>query len=680
MRERYENAGGTVGEQSAPEPRKPGGATLTSPVQRKGTAPAKAGAGVQEAAAKGVAGGGRKLPHLEKIQAAFGDEHDLSDVEAHVGGEAAEAAAEIGAEAYATGNHVAFAHEPDLHTAAHEAAHVVQQAEGVNLYGGVGDAGDMYERQADAIADRVVAGQSAADLLPRGGGGGRSSAVQRKEPAEPKQNVEYKPAVSATPDKATALMGGTASVKFAVKNTQEAPKGTTFHWGGGASGPHLEFESLEPSHRPTATMVVRGARPGTEKLSSTMVHQVPGGPEINTTGPPASVTVAMPVANWTVEIKDSTGKISAHSDRLHVGDTMKVKLVVTNAAGLEDLGGDASLGSTGGLQPGASDWTANGIEIEYKATKPGPASAKPRVGIGAMAEEQKFQKEFKVDVEMSRTEFLERCGLVNTEIDLADRASTAYLAALANAYAKAWKKHTDVLKEQDAKERLMGELILGAALAFVPGGVGGVVGAAMKKAGSSDFMIDGIKDLTKWGLRTAGGKLAPAPPTDPGLKAFPSDPLEWQNKETVRVQSELAKATERLLDWQTKAQTNDASFALNFDPVAAMKEALTVNKVPASSLKPVDEDKEKINFEKGFWKGWLENYGYHLKKNRDMRFPGQSDGYVDYVMEKNVGKEIYERCKELGLPIDQYANVAKDKINSDPNYKKNGDFYTPVKK
>jgi hypothetical protein len=71
----------------------------------------------------------------------------------------------MGASAYATGNHVVFDRPPDLHTAAHEAAHVVQQAQGVNLYGGVGEVGDAYERHADAVADRVVAGQSAADLL-----------------------------------------------------------------------------------------------------------------------------------------------------------------------------------------------------------------------------------------------------------------------------------------------------------------------------------------------------------------------------------------------------------------------------------------------------------------------------------------------------------------------------------
>jgi len=55
----------------------------------------------------------------------------------------------------------------------HEAAHVVQQQRGVQLKGNVGEVGDAYERNADAVADRVVQGKPAADLL--GPGGGASS-------------------------------------------------------------------------------------------------------------------------------------------------------------------------------------------------------------------------------------------------------------------------------------------------------------------------------------------------------------------------------------------------------------------------------------------------------------------------------------------------------------------------
>ena len=53
------------------------------------------------------------------------------------------------------------------------------QRGGVQLKSGVGDVGDSHERNADAVADRVVAGESAADLLPGGGAGAHAAGVQR---------------------------------------------------------------------------------------------------------------------------------------------------------------------------------------------------------------------------------------------------------------------------------------------------------------------------------------------------------------------------------------------------------------------------------------------------------------------------------------------------------------------
>ncbi|HKE14423.1 MAG TPA: DUF4157 domain-containing protein [Kofleriaceae bacterium] len=134
-----------------------------------------------EVAEGGVAGSSGQLPHLDTIQQSFGD-HDVSGVQAHTDARAGEAAGALDARAYATGNHVAFAGAPDLHTAAHEAAHVVQQRAGVQLKGGLGQSGDEYERNADAVADRVVSGRSAADLLPPAGqaGPGRGDATQTK--------------------------------------------------------------------------------------------------------------------------------------------------------------------------------------------------------------------------------------------------------------------------------------------------------------------------------------------------------------------------------------------------------------------------------------------------------------------------------------------------------------------
>lgn len=117
-----------------------------------------------EVAAQGLTGTGGPLPFLDRIQTSFGG-HDVSTVRAHVGGVAAEASKALGAEAYATNESVAFQSSPSLYTAAHEAAHVIQQRAGVNLPDGMGRVGDPYEQHADAIAAKVVRGEPCEALL-----------------------------------------------------------------------------------------------------------------------------------------------------------------------------------------------------------------------------------------------------------------------------------------------------------------------------------------------------------------------------------------------------------------------------------------------------------------------------------------------------------------------------------
>ncbi|HEX7838933.1 MAG TPA: DUF4157 domain-containing protein [Kofleriaceae bacterium] len=119
---------------------------------------------VRASAARGIATPWSALPYADVIQRSFG-RHDISGIQAHTGGAAAASATAIGADAYATGNHIVLGNATDLSTVAHEAAHVIQQRAGVQLKGGVGTAGDPHERHADAVAARVTAGQSAEGLL-----------------------------------------------------------------------------------------------------------------------------------------------------------------------------------------------------------------------------------------------------------------------------------------------------------------------------------------------------------------------------------------------------------------------------------------------------------------------------------------------------------------------------------
>ena len=115
-------------------------------------------------AVAGVAAASSQLPHLDRIQSSFG-RHDVSHARAAVGGDAGRAADQLGAVGYTVGDRIAFREQPDVRLAAHEAAHVVQQRAGLKLDGDVGTPGDRHERAADDVADAVVAGRSAEQLL-----------------------------------------------------------------------------------------------------------------------------------------------------------------------------------------------------------------------------------------------------------------------------------------------------------------------------------------------------------------------------------------------------------------------------------------------------------------------------------------------------------------------------------
>ncbi len=108
------------------------------------------------------------MPFRKKIQRSFG-RHSIAHLSAHQGPVATTHTAALGGDAFAFDRHVVFGATPDLRLAAHEAAHGVLQQHGAVPPGGVGRDGDAHERVADAVADRVVAGVSAAPLLDRVG-------------------------------------------------------------------------------------------------------------------------------------------------------------------------------------------------------------------------------------------------------------------------------------------------------------------------------------------------------------------------------------------------------------------------------------------------------------------------------------------------------------------------------
>lgn len=117
-----------------------------------------------KAAQHGLSGNVSRLPFLETIQRSFAP-HDITAIRAYSDKPAKNANEEMGSLAYTMGTSIAFKQPPDLYTAAHEAAHVVQQQAGLQIPGGIGQTNDVHEQHANTVAEAVVKGQSASSLL-----------------------------------------------------------------------------------------------------------------------------------------------------------------------------------------------------------------------------------------------------------------------------------------------------------------------------------------------------------------------------------------------------------------------------------------------------------------------------------------------------------------------------------
>lgn len=145
-----------------------------------------------QAARRGFSESSRPLPYGEEIQKSFGH-HGIANTPAFIGGAAAESCEELEAHAYSSDGSVAFKKSPDLHTAAHEAAHVVQQRAGVSPSR---EGTREYEDHANAVADAVASGASAEPLLDRfkPSTSNPSETVQRQPSPADNRAETYRPA------------------------------------------------------------------------------------------------------------------------------------------------------------------------------------------------------------------------------------------------------------------------------------------------------------------------------------------------------------------------------------------------------------------------------------------------------------------------------------------------------
>ncbi len=114
----------------------------------------------------GLSGEPLDAPTRAAVESRFG--HDFSRVRVHTDARAGESAVELGADAYAFGNHIVFAPErfapsttAGLRLLTHELGHVVSEPAPAGPPIGVGSVNDGAERNADVAADAALAGRAA---------------------------------------------------------------------------------------------------------------------------------------------------------------------------------------------------------------------------------------------------------------------------------------------------------------------------------------------------------------------------------------------------------------------------------------------------------------------------------------------------------------------------------------
>lgn len=156
------------------------------------------------------------------MESRFG--HDFSQVRVHANAQAAESARAVNARAYTVGNDVVFADNQyaantsaGYRLLAHELAHVVQQSSasgGGTLQGklSINQPGDGFEREADAVAGRVMAGAPASQAFTPS-----RPAIQRETPGG---EAEKKPPEKKEAGEAVAEGLKTVAAQAADNNPQ----------------------------------------------------------------------------------------------------------------------------------------------------------------------------------------------------------------------------------------------------------------------------------------------------------------------------------------------------------------------------------------------------------------------------------------------------------------------------
>jgi len=248
--------------------------------------------------------------------------------------------------------------------------------------------------------------------------------------------------------------------------------------------------------------------------------------------------------------------------------------------------------------------------------------------------------------EQAKRDFLDKCNLAGGILQESQLVFTAWLSKISISYGRAFESHAkmvEVVNKIRETEDLAAEVLLTLALTFVAGGVGGLVGGAMKAAKASDFMVDGIKDLSKFAVKGIGGaEIGVFANKGKGIQisGMPVSPLEWQNSVNARVTSEMAVVAKSINEWRTAVMNDDGRFDSTFDPAVEVDKALVRKPdqgkaVRLKELPPLDDD-AMLNLQHQFEQGWFSGWIPQAKFAGERSFTYPNGNYNGRELTRNV--------------------------------------------
>lgn len=458
-----------------------------------------------------------------------------------------------------------------------------------------------------------------------------------------------------------------------MTNWRAAPRGTDFHWGWGINPESARIVKDSTADNGATTRIeLEVRRPPKVWVSGTPVHQVPGGPEVQGKHVEANYTVAQPTLSILSFMARKPDGSPSDKDHLSVGDKLTVRVRVGNVDGrhMEDPSvwmrsgkGTELLEANPALKRVQTLPDGRTYDLEFTARTAGSFDQTVELNLGDIPlGKGPAATGVNGEVEFDRQHFLNLANQCDTTIARAYTRANSVMEVVSAAYGNAYDSHEKTLRAQSASNRLAEEIILSAALAFIPGGVGGVVGGMMKKATKNEFLIDGIKDMAKAGAR--GVQAAVVGKQDSGnLTPMAKDPRTWRAQYAVRVNTEKEKVLDLLNSWKTKANNSDPTFYRNFDPVAVMDKSLVSGGEALKDVPVPDQVTSQKQYELGMWKEWLQTYGYTVVES-----PGMYGGRSKSIQE-NQGKKIRDRINALGEDgdawLERYGGVALERARKE---------------